>query len=92
MTVVVILVNDMYIDDMLQDQEQRRLSNASVDGRTRCCFQPVDILWIFDSQLGAPDDVIANLNHLRGYLDNYLDNNTNKLQKVCILFVLCWAG
>jgi hypothetical protein len=50
-------VNDMYIDDMLQDQEQ-------LDGRASYNsyhHQPIDILWIFDSQLGAPDDVIANL-------------------------------
>lgn len=54
-------VNDMYIDDMIQDQEQ----HASLDLRTSSnscrCYQPIDILWIFDSQLGAPDDVIANL-------------------------------
>jgi hypothetical protein len=55
-------VNDMmYIDDMIQDQEQ----HASLDSRTSSnscrCHQPIDILWIFDSQLGAPDDVIANL-------------------------------
>lgn len=54
-------VNDMYIDDMIRDQEQ----HASLDSRTSSnscrCYQPIDILWIFDSRLGAPDDVIANL-------------------------------
>jgi hypothetical protein len=52
-------INDMYIDDMLQDQEH----HASLDGRASnsSYHQPIDISWIFDSQLGAPDDVIANL-------------------------------
>ena len=45
--------NDMYIDEMLEDQE--RLSNFEE------ASEPMDIMWIFDSQRGAPDDVIANM-------------------------------
>ena len=40
----------MYIDEMLEDQE--RLSKE-IENRP-----PLDISWLFDSQLGAPDDVI----------------------------------
>ena len=45
--------NDMYIDEMLEDQERfNNFEEAS---------EPMDIMWIFDSQRGAPDDVIANM-------------------------------
>jgi hypothetical protein len=44
--------DNMYFDEILKDEEQYLPGEVS---------QPIDIKWIFDSQLGAPDDVIANL-------------------------------
>lgn len=43
----------MYIDEILEDQERIEKEVANQ--------QPMDISWVFDSQLGAPDDVIANI-------------------------------
>lgn len=44
---------DMYIDEILEDQE--RLTREVTPS------QPLDVSWVFDSQLGAPDDIIVNL-------------------------------
>ncbi len=56
--------SDVYIDDLLEDLERlRNVEEAS---------QPMDVMWIFDSQLGAPDDVVANL---MSYLSPYEHGN-----------------
>jgi hypothetical protein len=43
----------MYIDEMLEKQEEY-ITNAAEKEKQ----QPMDVSWIFDSQLGAPDDVV----------------------------------
>ncbi|KAL7473866.1 hypothetical protein ACHAXS_014420 [Conticribra weissflogii] len=43
----------MYIDEILADQEQRNSTNIDENRG------PLDISWLFDSQLGAPDDIIV---------------------------------
>lgn len=43
----------MYIDEILADQEEQ--NNAKIEENR----EPLDISWIFDSQLGAPDDIIV---------------------------------
>ncbi|KAL3815787.1 hypothetical protein ACHAXA_001681 [Cyclostephanos tholiformis] len=48
-----VAANDIYIDDMLEDLERLKTAGGA--------SQPMDIMWIFDFQLGAPDDVVANL-------------------------------
>jgi hypothetical protein len=46
----------MYIDEMLEKQEECDTNNA-IAGKEQQ-QQPMDVSWIFDSQLGAPDDVV----------------------------------
>lgn len=46
--------HDVYFDDILMDEEQQQLMS-------RKTTQPIDITWVFDSQMGAPDDVIVNV-------------------------------
>ncbi|KAL7498138.1 hypothetical protein ACHAWT_009662 [Skeletonema menzelii] len=43
----------MYIDEMLEKQEECDNNAAGIANQ-----QPMDVSWIFNSQLGAPDDVI----------------------------------
>jgi len=43
----------MYIDEILADQEEQH--NAKIEENR----EPLDISWIFDLQLGAPDDIIV---------------------------------
>ncbi|KAL7540307.1 hypothetical protein ACHAWF_006645 [Thalassiosira exigua] len=42
-----------YWDDILEDQEHSKEEETAIER--------MDISWVFDSQLGAPDDVIANV-------------------------------
>jgi hypothetical protein len=72
-----VALSDIYMDDMLEDLE--RLKNVGE------ASQPMDAMWIFDSQLGAPDDVVAKL---MSYLSPYehcnllcLSYTTNSLFK-----------
>mmetsp|Transcript_39160 Transcript_39160/g.81918 ORF Transcript_39160/g.81918 Transcript_39160/m.81918 type:complete len:1072 (+) Transcript_39160:146-3361(+) len=46
----------MYFDEILEDEEER-LTNK--EEKMSC--QPMDITWVFDSQYGAPDDIIVNI-------------------------------
>lgn len=82
--------HDMYIDELL-DEEQRALIVAS---------QPIDISWVFDVQLGAPDDVIGNImtflcpsDHGKllclSYTTNYLFKQRNDMWKA--LFPSHWV-
>ena len=43
----------MYIDEILEKQQE-----CDVENQQQQQQQPMDISWIFDSQLGAPDDVV----------------------------------
>ena len=43
----------LYIDEMLEKQEE---CDTNAAGKAK--QQPMDVSWIFDSQLGAPDDVV----------------------------------
>eukprot|EP00578_Thalassiosira_sp_NH16_P000574 CAMPEP_0181134502 /NCGR_PEP_ID=MMETSP1071-20121207/32122_1 /TAXON_ID=35127 /ORGANISM="Thalassiosira sp., Strain NH16" /LENGTH=998 /DNA_ID=CAMNT_0023221025 /DNA_START=101 /DNA_END=3097 /DNA_ORIENTATION=+ len=45
---------DMYIDEILEDQERLTHREAKI-------HEPMDLSWLFDSQLGAPDDTIFNI-------------------------------
>jgi len=44
----------MYFDEILEDEEDRLTKEEEP-------CQPMDISWLFDSQYGAPDDVIVNI-------------------------------
>lgn len=48
--------DNMIIDEIVDDQlnQERRVSKEELDNRP-----PMDISWLFDSTLGAPDDVIV---------------------------------
>lgn len=45
---------DMYIDEILENEE--RLTSEET-----ATLEPMDITWLFDSSLGAPDDVVVNI-------------------------------
>jgi len=44
----------MYFDEILEDEEERLTKEEEP-------HQPMDISWLFDSQHGAPDDIIVNI-------------------------------
>lgn len=46
----------MYLDEILENQAARLVSSDS-----DATLGEMDISWVFDSQLGAPDDVIVNM-------------------------------
>ena len=48
---------EMYIDDILENEERKSSAKAEV----AVTLEPMDITWLFDSTLGCPDDVIVNI-------------------------------